>query len=84
MAASLGGAALGLAPFPAHAEAAIETSAGTTGPNFRGIEHLPLLRQIVAARSFHRSSHRPTQVLTGQAELAVAEATAGGAGGRAE
>ncbi len=35
---------------------------------------LTLLRQIVAARSFHRSSHRPTQVLTGQAELAVGEA----------
>src|SRR6266496_3144552 len=35
---------------------------------------LALLRQILATRSSHRSSHRPTQVLTGQAQLAVGEA----------
>src|SRR6266511_4213204 len=32
-------------------------------PHARGLdEWLAILRQIVAARSFHRSSHRPTQV----------------------
>src|SRR6266496_2554541 len=35
---------------------------------------LTLLRQILTTRSSHRSSHRPTRVLTGQAELAVGEA----------
>jgi hypothetical protein len=33
-----------------------------------------LLRQILATRSFHRNSHSPTKVLTGQAELAVGKA----------
>ncbi len=33
-----------------------------------------LLRQILATRSCHRSSHRPTQILTGQAQLAIGEA----------
>ncbi len=35
---------------------------------------LALLRQILATRSCHRSSRTPTQVLTGQAQLAVGEA----------
>src|SRR6266542_847360 len=33
-----------------------------------------LLRQILATRSFHRSSHKPTKLLTGQAKPASGEA----------
>src|SRR5258707_5659184 len=38
------------------------------------IQASALLRQILATRSLHRSSHSPTRVLTGQAEPVIGEA----------
>src|SRR6266542_1455570 len=38
------------------------------------VASLALLRRILATRSFHRSSHKPTKLLTGQAEPASGEA----------
>src|SRR6266542_3867688 len=49
-------------------------SSRSAQPDAAVMDLLALLRQILATRSCHRSSHRPTQVLTGQAQLAVGEA----------
>src|SRR6266496_2143297 len=42
----------------------------------RPVAHLALLRQILTTRSLHRSSHRPTKLLTEQAEAAFGKAEA--------